>query len=204
MTDEIIEMHKNEPKLMPYLHLPVQSGSTEILKKANRKYTREMYLDLIKKFREAVPNIVFSSDFIVAFPGETDENFEDTMKLVKEVNYQAQCFSFIYSTRPNTTAATMKYQIPENIASDRLNKLQDILEKQRMDFCNSLIGKTVNVLFDNKNMQKPDQICGRDDFMHLIVLENQTEEQKNELYVTIRKVKITKVNANVLNGEIVD
>ena len=126
------------------------------------------------------------------------------MKLVKEVNYQAQCFSFIYSPRPNTTAATMKDQIPENIASDRLNRLQDLLEQQRMDFCKSLIGKTVNVLFDNKNMQKPDQICGRDDFMHLVVLENQTEEQKNELYGTIKKVKITKVNANVLNGEIVE
>ena len=97
ITQKLIDLHKREPKITPYLHLPVQAGSDEVLKKMNRKYTAEFYLDIIERFRQAVPNIVFSSDFIVAFPSETDADFEDTLKLVEKVNYKAQCFSFKYS-----------------------------------------------------------------------------------------------------------
>ena len=202
ITQELIDLHAREKKLMPYLHLPVQSGSDEILKKMNRKYTAEFYFDIIERFRKAVPNIVFSSDFIVGFPGETEENFNDTIKLVEKVNYKSQCFSFKYSRRPNTVANTMKNQIPDEIASKRLDKLQELLEKQRMDFAKSLQGKTVNVLFDNINMQNELQVCGRDEFMHLVVYNCKTVEEKQSFFGKLLPVKIINVGANVLTCDI--
>ena len=202
ITQELIDLHKREQKITPYLHLPVQCGSDEILKKMNRKYTADFYLDIIERFKKAVPNIVFSSDFIVAFPSETDEDFEDTIKLVEKVNYKAQCFSFKYSRRPNTPANIMKEQIPDDIASERLDRLQALLEKQRMDFAKSLEGKIVNVLFDNMNMQNELQICGRDEYMHLVVVNCKNKKQKQELYGKLLKVKIVEIGANVLIGEI--
>ena len=186
---------------MPYLHLPVQSGSDTILKKMNRKYTSEFYLDIITRFKKAVPNIVFSSDFIVGFPSETEEDFNDTMELVRKVNYQAQCFSFKYSRRPNTVANTMKEQIDDDVAGARLDKLQALLEKQRMNFAKSLDGKVVNVLFDNINMQDKLQVCGRDEFMHLVVVNCKTEDEKQAFLGKLMKIKIVKVEANVLIGE---
>lgn len=198
ITQQLIDLHKKEKKLTPYLHLPVQSGSDNILKKMNRKYTHNFYLDIIKRFREAVPNIVFSSDFIVGFPGETDEDFEETMKIVKEVEYKTQCFSFKYSRRPNTVANTMKEQIDDEVASKRLTKLQDLLETQRIDFANSINGKNVNVLFDNINMEDKLQISGRDEFMHLVIYNCKTEEEKQNLFGKLLEVKITKVETNVL------
>ena len=130
ITQELIDLHRDEKKLVPYLHLPIQSGSNKILKLMNRKYTAEFYLDIINRFREAVPNIVFSSDFIVGFPGETEEDFQETLNIVKQVNYQAPCFSFKYSKRPNTVATTMKDQVPDEIASERLERLQNALAEQ--------------------------------------------------------------------------
>ena len=203
ITDELIELHKNEKKLMPYLHLPVQSGSNVVLKKMNRKYTAEFYLDIIDKYRKAVPNIVFSSDFIVGFPSESDEDFNDTLKLVKKVNYKAQCFSFKYSPRPNTVASLSKEQIPDDIASKRLDELQDLLEKQRMNFAKEMLNKIVNVLFDNMNMEEPLQICGRDEYMHLVIVNCHNNDEKKHLFKQLLPVKIIKVEANVLIGELV-
>ena len=203
ITDELIELHKNEKKLMPYLHLPVQSGSNVVLKKMNRKYTAEFYLDIIDKYRKAVPNIVFSSDFIVGFPSESDEDFNDTLKLVKKVNYKAQCFSFKYSPRPNTVASLSKEQIPDDIASKRLDELQDLLEKQRMNFAKEMLNKIVNVLFDNMNMEEPLQICGRDEYMHLVIVNCKNDDEKKHLFKQLLPVKIIKVEANVLIGELV-
>ena len=203
ITDELIELHKNEKKLMPYLHLPVQSGSNVVLKKMNRKYTAEFYLDIIDKYRQAVPDIVFSSDFIVGFPSESDEDFNDTLKLVKKVNYKAQCFSFKYSPRPNTVASLSKEQIPDDIASKRLDELQDLLEKQRMNFAREMLNKTANVLFDNMNMEEPLQICGRDEYMHLVIVNCHNNDEKKHLFKQLLPVKIIKVEANVLIGELV-
>ena len=203
ITQDLIDLHAKEPKLMPYLHLPVQSGSDAILKKMNRKYTSEFYLDIITRFKKAVPNIVFSSDFIVGFPSETEEDFNDTMELVRKVNYQAQCFSFKYSRRPNTVANTMKEQIDDDVAGARLDKLQALLEEQRMNFAKSLDGKVVNVLFDNINMQDKLQVCGRDEFMHLVVVNCKTEDEKQAFLGKLMKIKIVKVEANVLIGETV-
>ena len=203
ITDELIELHKNEKKLMPYLHLPVQSGSNVVLKKMNRKYTAEFYLDIIDKYRKAVPNIVFSSDFIVGFPSESDEDFNDTLKLVEKVNYKAQCFSFKYSPRPNTVASLSKEQIPDDIASKRLDVLQALLEKQRMNFAKEMLNKIVNVLFDNMNMEEPLQICGRDEYMHLVIVNCKNDDEKKHLFKQLLPVKIIKVEANVLIGELV-
>ena len=203
ITDELIELHKNEKKLMPYLHLPVQSGSNVVLKKMNRKYTAEFYLDIIDKYRKAVPNIVFSSDFIVGFPSETDDDFEETMKLVEAVNYKAQCFSFKYSPRPNTVASLSKEQIPDDVASKRLDVLQALLEKQRMNFAKEMLNKIVNVLFDNLNMEEPLQICGRDEYMHLVIVNCHNNDEKKHLFKQLLPVKIIKVEANVLIGELV-
>ena len=203
ITDELIELHKNEKKLMPYLHLPVQSGSNVVLKKMNRKYTAEFYLDIIDKYRKAVPNIVFSSDFIVGFPSESDDDFNDTLKLVEKVNYKAQCFSFKYSPRPNTVASLSKEQIPDDVASKRLDELQDLLEKQRMNFAKEMLNKIVNVLFDNMNMEEPLQICGRDEYMHLVIVNCHDNDEKKHLFKQLLPVKIIKVEANVLIGELV-
>ena len=203
ITDELIELHKNEKKLMPYLHLPVQSGSNVVLKKMNRKYTAEFYLDIIDKYRKAVPNIVFSSDFIVGFPSESDEDFNDTLKLVEKVNYKAQCFSFKYSPRPNTVASLSKEQIPDDVASKRLDVLQALLEKQRMNFAKEMLNKIVNVLFDNMNMEEPLQICGRDEYMHLVIVNCHNNDEKKHLFKQLLPVKIIKVEANVLIGELV-
>ena len=203
ITDELIELHKNEKKLMPYLHLPVQSGSNVVLKKMNRKYTAEFYLDIIDKYRKAVPNIVFSSDFIVGFPSESDDDFNDTLKLVEKVNYKAQCFSFKYSPRPNTVASLSKEQIPDDVASKRLDVLQDLLEKQRMNFAKEMLNKIVNVLFDNMNMEEPLQICGRDEYMHLVIVNCKNDDEKKHLFKQLLPVKIIKVEANVLIGELV-
>ena len=203
ITDRLIELHKQEKKLMPYLHLPVQSGSNIVLKKMNRKYTAEFYLDIIDKYRKAVPNIVFSSDFIVGFPSESDDDFNDTLKLVEKVNYKAQCFSFKYSPRPNTVASLSKEQIPDDVASKRLDELQDLLEKQRMNFAKEMLNKIVNVLFDNMNMEEPLQICGRDEYMHLVIVNCKNDDEKKHLFKQLLPVKIIKVEANVLIGELV-
>ena len=203
ITDDLIELHRTENKLMPYLHLPVQSGSDIILKKMNRKYTAEFYLNIIDKYRKAVPNIVFSSDFIVGFPSESDEDFNDTLKLVEKVNYKAQCFSFKYSPRPNTVASLSKEQIPDEIASDRLEKLQALLEEQRMNFAKEMLNKEVNVLFDNMEMEEPLQICGRDEYMHLVIVNCENNDEKKHLFKQLLPVKIIKVEANVLIGELV-
>ena len=119
MTDEeLFEAHATELKLMPYLHLPVQSGSNSILKSMNRKHTREFYFETIEKFRKARPDIAFSSDFIVGYPGETDKDFEDTMDLVRQVEY-AQCYSFKYSKRPGTPGSVLENQVPRRSQSHK-------------------------------------------------------------------------------------
>ena len=131
MDDDLITLHGTEKKLMPFLHLPIQSGSNKILKAMNRKHTREEYFTIIDKLRVARPDIVMSSDFIIGFPGETDEDFADTLDLVKKVGY-GQCFSFKYSPRPGTPAAS-KQQVPEAAKVERLDTLQKELSRQQLE-----------------------------------------------------------------------
>jgi len=149
MDDELIETHGEIAKLMPYLHLPVQSGNDRILKAMNRSHTAESYLKLLDRFRAARPDLALSGDFIVGFPGETDAEFEDTLKIVDEVRY-AQAYSFKYSPRPGTPAATMDNQVPLEVMDERLQRLQASLRRDQQAFNDASIGKTCEVLVERK------------------------------------------------------
>jgi tRNA-2-methylthio-N6-dimethylallyladenosine synthase len=159
VQDDLIEAHRDVPQLMPYLHLPVQSGSNKILKAMNRKHTAESYLETLEKFRAVQPDIALSSDFIIGFPGETDEDFEATIDLVRTVGYSS-AYSFKYSARPGTPAANMQNLVRENIKDERLQRLQSLLFEQAISFNQSFIGKTVEVLFDGRQ-SKPGHLHGR-------------------------------------------
>lgn len=165
VDDELIQAH-TMPKVMPYLHLPVQSGSDKILKAMNRKHTAQHYLEIIDKLRKARPDIAFSSDFIVGYPGETKEDFENTLRLVEEVNY-AMCYSFKYSKRPGTPAALADNQVPEEEKDERLQALQELLWQQQTAFNKSKIGSIQPVLFE-KPGRKEGQIIGKSPFMQSV------------------------------------
>ncbi len=159
VQDDLIEAHRDVKKLMPHLHLPVQSGSNKILKAMNRKHTVEEYLETLEKFRAAKPDIAITSDFIIGFPGETDEDFEATLDLVRKVKFAA-AYSFKYSARPGTPAANMQNLVREDVKDARLQKLQSLLSEQAIDFNQSFIGKSVEVLFDGEQ-RKEGQLYGR-------------------------------------------
>jgi tRNA-2-methylthio-N6-dimethylallyladenosine synthase len=148
MDESLIEAHRDIPKLMPFLHLPVQSGSDRILEAMNRKHTVSVYYNVVEKLRRAQPRLALSSDFIVGFPGETDEDFEATMKVVRDIGY-AQAFSFKYSRRPGTPAAAMKGQVPEDVKEERLARLQALLKEQQVAFNKACVGQVMTVLVEN-------------------------------------------------------
>lgn len=147
MTDDLIEMFATEPKLLPFLNMPIQSGSQNILNKMNRPYTLELYCDIIKKLKIARPDIQISSDFIVGFPNESDEDFAETMRIANEIKY-INSYSFKYSPRPHTAAAIMKNQVPENIKADRLAKLDSCLNEIQRAFNESCIDQTLPCLLE--------------------------------------------------------
>lgn len=196
MTDDLISVHGQLDQLMPFLHLPVQSGSNKVLKMMNRKHSREEYFAIIDKLRAARPDIVLSSDFIVGFPGETDEDFADTMDLVRRVRY-GQCYSFKYSPRPGTPAA-IKEQIPEAVKTERLMILQSELAKQQLEFNESCLGKTLPVLFQKEGKYN-DHIVGKTPYMQSAYIENADKS----LLGKIVNVKITKALATSVAGELV-
>jgi tRNA-2-methylthio-N6-dimethylallyladenosine synthase len=195
MTDDLIALHGTELKLMPYLHLPIQSGSNKILKSMNRKHTREEYFTIIDKLRVARPDIVMSSDFIIGFPGETDEDFADTLDLVKRVKY-GQCFSFKYSPRPGTHAASIE-QVPEESKVERLAALQQELAKQQLELNKTSVGKIMPVLFE-KDGKFDNHIVGKTPYMQSAYVENADKS----LLGKIVNVKITKGLATSVAGEI--
>lgn len=167
MDDELIETHALD-KLMPFLHLPVQSGSDPILKAMNRKHTAEEYLKIIEKLRGARPDLAFSSDFIVGFPGETDAHFEDTMELVRQVGF-ASAYSFKYSARPGTPAANLPQLVRDDIASERLARLQSLINEQQRAFNKSCENLTMPVLIDRSG-KKPGQLLGRSPYNQAVHL----------------------------------
>ena len=195
VDDDLIAAHRDLPKVMPFLHLPVQSGSDKILKIMNRKHAADMYRDIIAKFRAARPDIAFSSDFIVGFPGETDQDFEDTMQLVRDVNF-AQCFSFKYSARPGTPAANMQNLVPEKVKTERLARLQELLFSQQKAFNQSFEGKSVPVLFDGFKAETGTN-HGRTPHNQLIYVDS-----NESFYGKILNVLITKGTPNNVIGEI--
>ena len=163
MDDALIEAHRDLPKLMPYLHLPVQSGSDRILAAMNRKHDAASYLRLVEKIRKARPDIALSGDFIVGFPGEAEEDFEATLRVVREARY-AQAFSFKYSVRPGTPAADQGDQIPEAVKAERLARLQALLAEQQRDFLQACVGRRMPVLFE-KPGREPGQLVGRSPYL---------------------------------------
>lgn len=166
VDEKLIAAHRDLPKVMPYIHLPVQSGSDAILKAMNRKHTSDQYRDIIRRFREACPQVAFSSDFIVGYPGETEQDFEDTLKLVRDIEY-AQSFSFKYSPRHGTPAAAIDPQVPEEVKTDRLERLQALLQKQQLEFNESCVGQRMSVLFE-KTGRKSGQLIGKSPYLQSV------------------------------------
>ena len=198
LSDKLIEAFKNCDKLCKYIHLPVQSGSTKVLKEMNRKYTREHYLELVRKLKEAVPDITISTDIIVGFPGETEEEFEDTLKLTEEVRYDS-AFTFLYSIREGTPAAKREDQIPEDNKHQRFNRLVDSINRISQEKNAEYVGRIEKVLVDGKSRGSEDLYEGRTDGFKLV---NFTGPSGIEGRIV--SVKITDANTFSLMGEVVE
>jgi tRNA-2-methylthio-N6-dimethylallyladenosine synthase len=196
VDDELIAVHGDVPAVMPFLHLPVQSGSDKILKAMNRKHDAQLFYDIVDKFRAVRPDIAFSSDFIIGFPGETEQDFEDTLAMIRRVNFIA-AYSFKYSARPGTPAANMQGLVHEKIKSERLTRMQELLFSQQQNFNSSMIGKTIPILFD-KIGNISGQIQGRS-------VHNQATHvtAPSRLLGQTVEVLITKASMNSLSGDIV-
>ncbi|MEM1162248.1 MAG: tRNA (N6-isopentenyl adenosine(37)-C2)-methylthiotransferase MiaB [Pseudomonadota bacterium] len=192
MSDDLIEAHAEQPKLMPYLHLPVQAGSDKVLKAMNRKHTAESYFRLIERIRGARPDIALSGDFITGFPGETEEDFQDTLALVREVRY-AQAYSFKYSTRPGTPAAGSE-QVPEDEKADRLARLQALLTEQQTDFQQAQVGRTLPVLIEKRG-REDGQMVGKSPYLQAVHLKTDSTAIGQ-----IVDVAVTEAWRNSLNG----
>ncbi|MEV4934282.1 tRNA (N6-isopentenyl adenosine(37)-C2)-methylthiotransferase MiaB [Sphingobium sp. LSP13-1-1.1] len=159
MSDGLIAAHGGEPKLMPFLHLPVQSGNDRVLKAMNRSHSADSYLRIIDRVRAARPDIALSGDFIVGFPGETEAEFEDTLRIVEQVRY-AQCYSFKYSSRPGTPAADMDGQIPAEVMDERLARLQALINRHQVEFNAATVGRRTDILLERKG-RHPGQLIGK-------------------------------------------
>ena len=194
MADDLIAAHGTCEKLMPYLHLPVQSGSDKVLKGMNRQHTAEKYIRLIERIREARPDILISGDFIVGFPGEDDSDFEDTMELVRQVRY-GQAYSFKYSARPGTPAAERAF-VQAEVANERLQRLQVLLTQQQRDLQQAMVGKVVDVLVE-KNGRMQGQVIGKSQHLHAVHFDG-PDLQIGEIY----RVRITDSKANSLGAKL--
>jgi len=193
-TQDLMEAHKSCVKLMPLIHLPVQSGSNKILKNMNRKHTIEEYIQLIEKLQIFNSNIKLSSDFIIGYPGETEEDFEDTLNLMNKVKF-INTFSFLFSSRPGTPSSHLK-KIDEDLAKKRLIIFQNISKKIKTEYRQSLLNKIVPVLFENRT-QKKNMYFGRDEHFNSVIVES-----NENLAGKIKNIKIIKVSQNTLFGKI--
>lgn len=205
VTDEQIAVHAEIESCMPYLHLPVQSGSDKILDAMNRQHNRKDYLKTIDRLRRVCPNIAVSSDFIVGFPGETEKDFEDTLSLIEEVGY-AQAYSFKYSSRPGTPAAANSIQISEDLKTERLLRLQALLNAQRQNFNAHFLGQTIKVLFESKS-KRQDQMIGRTPHMQTVHISSQVKSRnsstvENSIIGKILPVEIISSGKNSLEGRL--
>jgi len=196
VTMDLVEAHKSCKKLMPILHLPVQSGSTKILKSMNRKHSVKEYLEIINKIRDAKPGIKFSSDFIIGYPGETEEDFKKTLELVNEVKF-INSYSFIYSRRPGTPASKIN-EVNKSVAKERLKIIQELLKSYQIDYKKEFLKKSVEVLFENK-MKDQRKYFGRDKYSNSVLVESE-----ENLTGKIMSVKIVNYNHNNFFGKILD
>ncbi len=196
MSDDLIAAHRDNDKLMPYLHLPVQSGSDRVLEAMNRKHRAGDYRRVIDRLRAARPDIALTSDFIVGFPGESDADFEATMQLVREIGF-ATAFSFKYSRRPGTPAAALRKQVAEDVKSARLEALQDLIARQQHAFDDRQIGRTLPALFE-KPGRKAGQLVGRTPYLQPVHVDGQPT-----LIGSLASVRIERRTANSLHGTLV-
>ena len=194
MHDELYNAHRDVPMLMPFLHLPVQSGSDLILNAMNRKHTAADYLKIIEKLRIACADINFSSDFIVGYPGETNKDHKDTLELIKNVGY-VQSYSFKYSPRPGTPASILQTQVAEDIKSERLTELQDLINAQQIAFNQSMVGEIMEVLFEREG-KIPGQVVGKTAYMQSVTLNGDSS-----LFGNLLSVRISNGYGNSLSGE---
>jgi tRNA-2-methylthio-N6-dimethylallyladenosine synthase len=197
MDDDLIAAHRDLPQVMPFLHLPVQAGSDRILAAMNRKHTGDEYRRLIDRIRNARPDIALSSDFIVGFPGETDADFEETIRLVDEICF-ASSYSFNYSPRPGTPAADLDAQIPRDVMNERLYRLQERIEHHRQAFNRAMVGRTVDVLLERAG-RYPGQLAGKSPYLQAV----QIESDANQIGDIVRVV-IEKTSTNSLFGRLAE
>jgi tRNA-2-methylthio-N6-dimethylallyladenosine synthase len=193
-TTDLIQVHKDCKKLMPLIHLPVQSGSNKILENMNRKHTIEEYLEIIEQLKKVRSNIKFSSDFIIGYPGETQHDFDQTVALLKKVKFIGS-YSFIYSARPGTPAFNLK-TIDEKLAKERLMSFQNISKNIKTEYRKILLTKTMPVLFENKT-KDGNKYFGRDEYFNSVIVHS-----NENLTGKIKNVKIIELNQNTLFGEI--
>ena len=197
LSDRLIRVIQKNPKVCRHLHLPVQSGSTEVLRKMNRRYTKEQYLALVERIREALPDISLTTDIMIGFPGETEEDFQDTLDVVRRAKYD-QAFTFIYSKRTGTPAAEME-QVPEEVVKDRFDRLLAVVSESAHKRCARFAGQTVTVLVEDRNEQDPDQLTGR--LETNMVVHFRGDDSLIGQYV---QVKLTEVHGFYYSGELAD
>jgi tRNA-2-methylthio-N6-dimethylallyladenosine synthase len=197
MNDDLIAAHGELPALMPYVHLPVQSGSDRMLAAMNRRHTRQDYLDVIARLRARRADLAFTSDFIVGFPGETEDDFRATLALVDEVGF-ACAYSFVYSPRPGTPAADLENQVPDAEKAERLQRLQAVINRHWRAFNASFIGSTMEVLLE-KPGKLPGQLVGRSPYLQTVQV-----MARPELIGAVLPVAITDVGTNTLFGTLVE
>ena len=195
MTDDLIDMFRTEAKLLPFLNMPIQSGSSNVLTKMNRPYTLDLYIDIVDKLKSARPDVQISSDFIVGFPGETDSDFEQTLEIAKRIKY-INSFSFKYSPRPHTAAAVMPNQIPEKIKSQRLYKLDELLNEIQREFNESCIDSELECLCEGADKTGKHTIY-RTPYMQQCIVNIPADTAPQ-----LAKIKITAANKASLRGEI--
>jgi tRNA-2-methylthio-N6-dimethylallyladenosine synthase len=195
--DRLIEVLAKGGNLVEHIHLPVQSGSTEVLKRMSRKYSRELYLDLVAKIKRAIPNVVLTTDIIVGFPGETEEQFQDTLSLVKEVGFDS-AYTFIYSPREGTPAAAMEDDIPEDVKRERLQRLNDLVNELSREANERLNGQTVEVLVEGESKNNPDTLSGRTRTNKLVHF-----QASKEVIGQFVHVKVTEPKTWFIKGELV-
>ena len=197
MDEELIAAHRDVPALMPYLHLPIQSGSDRVLKSMNRRHTADDYRRLVASLRAARPDLALSSDFIVGFPGENDRDFQETMDLVEEIGFVG-AYSFKYSPRPGTPAANMEWQVDEAVKKERLAALQDLLNAQQSGFNAACVGMELDVLLEGHG-RHPGQLIGRSPYMQAVHV-----SAPNDLIGTVATLRIDQAHSNSLAATLFD
>lgn len=200
MDDDLIAAHRDLPQAMPFLHLPVQAGSDRILAAMNRKHTGDDYRRLIERIRKARPDIALSSDFIVGFPGETDADFEDTIRLVDEIGF-ASSYSFKYSSRPGTPAGDLEHQIPRAVMDERLYRLQARIEHHRQAFNAAMVGRTVDVLLERVG-RHPGQLAGKSPYLQAVQIESDANQIGDIVRVTIERAGSNSLFGRLAEAEV--